>query len=274
MRFIARAHAWPILVLLTATVGWPLLACPPSYVPDLHLWTGIREADLVVAAEIVDVEVNDIAVLAAQFTKSASRWLGNAGLPISLPSYVPSGALTLEIDETIKGTPRQRVTFQLKGIYTEHIGFSGYKAVYFLSRNGWAWELTRYPVLYRDRGELDDLRHVIRQALAITEPTDEIGGPMEWLVEAAVRPGTRSQVLNALMAHQPLPPSALRRLADGFVTQPLYDRSVPRMLLLLKDYPSTEVDRAARTGLELMESPSRDEVERLLRERMASYPAN
>jgi hypothetical protein len=255
-----------VVLLTAAAIAWPRLACPPSYVPDLDLWTGIRGADLVVAARVVDIDVNEAAVFVAHVVDKAADGLWHRGFRIPMPSFEPAAALTLEIDETIKGTPRRRATFRLKGVYTEDISLFSSKAVFFLSRKGWTWELTRYPVLYLNRGELDDLRVVIGRALAIARPSGDEGALMEWLVDAAVRPGTRGQVLHLL--RQPLPPSVLDRLAAGFIAQPLNDRSVPRMLMLLADYPSLEVDRAARSGLEVMELPFlRSEVEGLLRER-------
>ncbi len=144
-----------------------LLASPPPAaaclmtVPNLGLWDGIHDAQLIVAGKIVDVEVNELAVAFDHASVSAADLLYLLGAKVMLPTIDPLAALTIDVSATLKGGSRSRVTFRLEGIETEDTTGLSQPAVFFLHRQGRVWRWARYPIVYGSPGELADLRRLI-----------------------------------------------------------------------------------------------------------------
>ncbi|NJL26448.1 MAG: hypothetical protein HC897_00545 [Thermoanaerobaculia bacterium] len=120
-----------------------------------------------------------------------------------------------------------------------------------------------YGTLYPSGKELDDFREMIQHAIALrNRQVIPEASRLEWLVEAAARPGTRWHGLYELQpatdgvhayydrSNRPalgrkLEPRQFQLLADAFAAAPRVDRTSLMMLSVLGDYPDARVDRAA-----------------------------
>ncbi len=245
----------------------PAAACMMT-VPNLSLWNGIHDAQLIVVGEIVDVEVNELAVAFDRASVGAMDLLYVLDVRVSLPTIEPLAALTIDVSTTLKGDPRSRVTFRLEGIATEDTTGLSYPAIFFLHREGRVWRWTRYPIAYGSPEELADLRRLIERAVAIG-PIAREAEKLDWHVGAAVRATTRRHATWELGRHRELPEQALRRLAEGFVADPGAGHTFSDMLTLLASYPSPEVDCAALSGLlALPRGWMRDEARPLVEARL------
>jgi hypothetical protein len=224
--------------------------------PDRGLWESIQESDLIVVGELVDIEVDELGLAIDSFAYEASYWLGKLGVDLTIPTTRPLAAHTLDVSATIRGPASRRVTFMVRGIESEDTSGLAFPAVYFLRREGASWLPARFPIAVSGRRQLADLRWAIERALALGPSAGE-ADVLDWHVEAAASAGTRLEVVYKLAGtEQPLPESALRRLAEGFVRDTGPERTVYDMLELLAPYPSAEVDRAATSALRTMTAGS------------------
>ncbi len=245
----------------------PAPACPtPALV--LSLWDGIHDAQLIVVGKMVDVEVNELALAFDRASVHAKRLLYTLGAEVSLPTIDPLAAVTIDVDETLKGAPGSWVTFRIEGVTTEDAPGLSYPAIFFLHLEDGAWRWTRFPIAYGSPVELADLRRLIAQAVALG-PIALEAEKLDWHVEAAVRATTRRHTVFELRRNYELPDPVLRRLAEGFVADPGPGEAFFNILALLAAYPSPEVDRAALDGwLALPRSSMREQTRSLVEARI------
>lgn len=253
----SRAHGSVILVVAAiATAQLPASDARGYPISPVTLWDLIETADLVVWAEV-----------------------DHAG---RRPDHDPedrddwnSGEAGLRVLETWKGPRVERATVHYEpnlicpapAVYRE-----GERVLAFLERApGGVWHTLAlsYGTLYPRGEEVDDYRHLVRWALRLQRsprPARD-GERLDWLVEAASRPGTRWHGLYELdpeadwvhayydqterpAAQPPLSRAHLQKLADGFVAAPPTEVELPMALALLHEWESVEVDLAAISVVE------------------------
>lgn len=143
--------------------------------------------------------------------------------------------------------------------------------VAFLAGKDEGWGATvglSYGTLYPEgREELEDLREMVRKATALqSKGRVRKADRIDWLVEAAVRPGTRWHGLYELAPEGDelhsyydrlrsrrggrLSPEQRERIARVFAARPWADHTLPIVLRILAGHPDPKVDEAAASAIE------------------------
>ena len=254
MVYLGRAlPTIPMLALLLALPS-PVAACLPSYIPNVPLWIAIRDAELIVAGEIDDIDLNKLAMYVDELGSEAESFLSDQGIGVDIPEIVASAAIRVKVTESLEGTSVSKVTFRLLGIYSDDVSSVSKPAVFFLRREVFSWRLTGYPIPYRSKQELDDLRFLVKKAVAAKGSPAFPGNPayVDWLVEATARSVTRFQAARQLGREGALSPEAQRRLAAAFVADPTPDEALPEMIWLLRYSSDTEVVRVIQERIDAL----------------------
>ncbi len=216
------------------------------------LWPLTAKAELIIVAEIVDIELID------------RDELWNEAIA------------HLKVLETLKGPEFDNVDVPFP-VTLAHPGPPQYledeTVLVFLKREGKLWETVglSYGTLYPQGPDLEDMRTMIGAALAVQGRTlsEEAleDQKREWLVQAAALPGTRWHGLYELMGAAEAirisrdgsggRPSFYRLgqhdrelLAEALVQAPKLDPSLAMMLEFLRDYEDPRIDRLALSALE------------------------
>lgn len=256
---------WESLVLFILALGFALAAAAPvlAYpIAPQPLWKLVGKSELVVVAEVREIrrvpvrqKVNG-KVLEGEDTVAVLRILeslkGNENGTIKVP--YPAGL----------GCPAPPVYIEgetvLAFLQWGENGWDGTK--------GWNTVGLSYGTLYPSRAELSDFREMVRKAVVLQakRPASETA-LIDWLAEAATRPGTRwhglyplvpeSDEIRSLYDHsgtkalnRKLTPAHLERIARGFIASPPVDVTLPMTLAVLSNYRSKEVDEAAVSAME------------------------
>lgn len=244
-----------LVVALLAAAGAQAYPISP-----VTLWDLTREADLVVWAEVEEVAIRAVEEDDAGYDDDED-WL--------------TGTAQLRALETWKGPQRVRLTVRYEAdllcpapaVYLE-----GERVLAFLERapdRTWRTVALSYGTHYPRGPEVDDYRHLVAEALRLqrSPAAARPDARLDWLVEAASRPGTRWHGLFELhpeadrvhasydQAERPASRSRLsrrhlQRIADGFVASPPTDGTLPMALAVLAGWESPEVDRAAVAATE------------------------
>lgn len=252
---MARRMVMAFLLLGFAVLGsGPAEAYP---IPPRTLWELTGDAELIVLADVEDV-------------KPARPGKDEEELSI------PEAIARLQVQEIWKGEAvgQVDVTFPEGLICPAPPRYiEGKSVVAFLARseNGvekWRTVALSYGTLYPSAAELSDVREMTRRALDLQAsgkvPTQDL---VDWLVEAASRPGTRWHGLYPLAPdidevhsfydrtdrrplHQQLQPAHFARLAQSFAEIPPVDITLPMMLTLLARTPGSALDEAAAAAIE------------------------
>jgi hypothetical protein len=218
-------------------------------IPPQTLWEQVKQSKLVVLAEVTQVK--------ERTARSDDDWDSATALLRILATFKGKSAATLAIDYPANllcpAPPR----------YVEHK-----EVLAFLEREKGRWQTVglSYGTLYPGKG-LGDYREMIRRAVDLqsrgrVSEADRI----DWLVEAAARPATRwhglyplepdADELNSFYDRNRKPlwtalsPEQVRRIADGFISTPPTDRTLPMALALFRNLPSREIDEAALSAIE------------------------
>ena len=242
----------PVLAAILALATASAQAYPIAPVP---LWELVEDSKLIVVAEVAGISkpkacpAGDMSCIAASTVASLrilETWKGDATGTIGVD--FPMGLICPAPPVYIKGRD----------------------VVAFLDRQTGKWTTVglSYGTLYPDdRDELEDLRVMVRQAAALqAKGKVPAKDRLDWLVEAAIRPGTRWHGLYEL---QPggdqvhsyydrerygqklrLSPAQKARLAQGFAARPPFDHTLPMTLEILAGYPDPKVDQAAAAAVE------------------------
>jgi hypothetical protein len=229
----AGAHAYPI--------------------PPVPLWGLVEQSETIVVAKVVKVEEprgkgkDDDMSLAVATLRVLETWKGPAQGEIEVK--FPAGLIC-------PAPPRY---------------FEGEDVVAFLAGEDGGWGPTvglSYGTLYPDgREELNDLREMVRRAVALQarRSVQEVDRA-DWLVEAAIRPGTRWHGLYELEPagdelhsyYDPerprkgtwLSPAQREKIAHAFASRPWNDSTLPIVLRLLARHADPKVDAAAASAIE------------------------
>ena len=246
-------------ILASAAFGVVLLPAPPAPgypISPVTLWELTAEADLIVWAKVEE--------------EALPRGSGEPDDDFN------SAAASLRVLETWKGRRRERVEVRYAaGMICPAPAryLPGRRVLAFLDREpGGYWTTVglSYGSLYPSDDEIGDYRHLVRWALQLQrgDRPARAGEHLDWVVEAASRPGTRWHGLYELhpiadrvhayydQSQRPagewrLSRHHLERIADGFVAVPPTDRALPMTLALLAGVKSPDVDRA---GVAVMEA--------------------
>lgn len=236
-------------VMASSVQGYPISPVP--------LWSLVERSQMIVFAEVADV----------------SEWRLSQLLKLKDDSEMPMAVATLRVLETWKGRPAGKIVVDFpksllcpappRYIEEEDV-------VAFLVREEGRWQTVglSYGTLYPEgREELEDLRVMVRRAVLLqAKGRVQDADRLDWLVEAAVRPGTRWHGLYELeplgdeihsfydRMRSPkgprLSPAQREKLARGFVAQPRTDRTLPIMLRILARHPDPKVDTTAAAAVE------------------------
>ena len=244
------------LVLVAAVAAGAVGAAHGYPISPRTLWEQAAEAELIVVADVVAIhelatdenEWND----AAAVLDLREIWKGSAASIIEV--VYPQGLLC-------PAPPRFVV---------------GERVLAFLGRDqaeAWYAVGLSYGTLYPDDAELADFRAATESALELQAVRQGLSARrqrdlrIEWLVEAASRPGTRWHGLYELhpqsdglhsyydrsrprLAGRPaLRAEQLQRIARGFTHQPPLDRTLPMALGVLDSLTSPKVDQAAAAAI-------------------------
>ena len=249
---MARKYAFVLLILVavaSSAVSYPI--SPQT------LWQLAEDADIVVVAEVEDVK----------------------GLRLQSRDSWYSHRARLKVVEQWKGESAEILKVKFAGNLAcpappRYI--KGERVLAFLktSKDGLFTVGLSYGTLYPAGAELADYRDAVRSALALHGGLLESRTPteserLEWLVEAASRPGTRWSGLYELVAQgdslhsyydqdsqrlkgAKLTDSQRHRVLSGFVSAPRVDRTIPMMLKLAKGLARDDFDRVVTAAMEAL----------------------
>jgi len=237
-----------------------LTAYPISPVP---LWDLVQKSDLVVLADVVKVNEDDVIT-------DPSPEDANA-----IEAYLnQDGVADLHVIEAWKYEPGATVRVRFPRFlicpappkYVE-----GRVVLAFLIKGEKGWETTglSYGTLYPAQTDIDDFRSLVTEAVALQDnPPVGVADMMDWHVRAASLPGPRWHGLYALVPEADdlhyyydqrekglrlagVPTTGqLRQIADGFIRSPSTDRTLPMVLALLRGFRGREIDLAAVSAIE------------------------
>lgn len=223
-------------------------------IPPVPLWSLVEQSETIVLAKVVEV-------------REPRRGEKDDGLGLSVA--------TLRVLETWKGPVVGEIEVRFPaGLMCPAPPryVKGHDVVAFLSKEDDGWGATvglSYGTLYPEgEEELSDFREMVRRAAALqarskgrVQEVDRI----DWLVEAAVRPGTRWHGLYELEPegdelrsyYDPerpregawLSPAQREKIARAFASRPWADSTLPIVLKLLARHPDPKVDEAAASAL-------------------------
>lgn len=246
--FVGSLLSLAALLVPTAAFAYPIT-------PNT-LWSLVERADLIVLAEVTSVRELPPA------KDDEVRW--------------NSAVAVLEVRETWKGRSAAKVEVPYPAglaCPAPPLYLDKKTVLAFLHRaeNGKEWETVAlsYGTLYPDEDERGDFRDLVRRAMDLQRRRNlPEGVRVDWLVEAAARPGTRWHGLYELMpafdrmhafydgskerltARYQLSEAQFERLAAAFVREPFADLTAPMMLAVLASHASPEVDHAAASVVE------------------------
>lgn len=247
-----------LLLLALVLAATPARAYPIAPYP---LWRLVADSDLVVVAEVQ--EIRRIPVREERDGESWTYFRSVAVLRI-LESWKGSENGTIEVPYADLICPAPAVYLEGKDVLTflrwTKSGPDG---------PGWTTVGLSYGTLYPDRAELADFREMVARAVKVQtkKPMPDVV-QVEWLAEAASRPGTRWHGLYPLVPESDeiryaydrggdnvalgrmLTPAQRERIARGFVESPPVDLTLPMALAVLADYKSPAVDEAAVSAME------------------------
>ncbi len=242
---VAVLSAGLACVMASSARGYPI--------PPVPLWSLVEQADVIVLAEVqgvsqrkVEEDEDGFGSTTVATLRILDTWKGRAFGEMEVG--FPAGMLC-------PAPPR----------YVE-----GEDVVAFLSheKSGWQTVGLSYGTLYAEsREELEDLREMVRRAIVLQakKPVSK-ADRLDWLVEAASRPGTRWHGLYELAPrgdevhsyYDPARPREDRRLsasqreriARGFVARPPVDHTLPVALMILAGHPDPKVSETAAAAIE------------------------
>lgn len=243
-------------VLLTVGLAVLMSSGAHAYpIPPVPLWSLVEQAETIVVAKVVKV--------------AEPRGRGEDDEPGPALSVA-----TLRVLETWKGPAAGEIEVKFPaGLICPAPPryFEGEDVVAFLGGEDQGWGTTvglSYGTLYPEgREELSDLREMVRRAIALqarrsVHEVDRI----DWLVEAAIRPGTRWHGLYELEPagdelrsfydlDRPrkgvwLSPAQREKIAHAFASRPWTDSTLPIVLRLLARHADPKVDEAAASAIE------------------------
>lgn len=247
--------SWRAAILAAGLTALGAASAQGYPIPPVSLWNLVEQSETVVVAQVVDISERPV-----QRGKDEEEFA------------IPESIATLRILETWKGEAfgEIRVEFPAGLICPAPPRYvEDEDVVAFLSREDGAWTTVglSYGTLYPEgREELKDLRIMVRRALALQKGRIQKSDRIDWLVEAASRPGTRWHGLYELeprgdAAHSfydpersrkslALTPAQLQKIAHGFVTHPPVDVTLPMTLKVLAKFPDPRVDETAAAAIE------------------------
>jgi hypothetical protein len=247
---VALLAAGLAILVAPGVQGYPISPVP--------LWSLIERSETIVLAEVVKV------------VEPPFDWNVEGDMPLAVA--------TLRVLETWKGPALGEIEVKFPaGLvcpapprYVE-----GEDVLAFLSGKDDGWGQTvglSYGTLYPEgRDELEDFRVMVRRAAALqAKGRVRKADRLDWLIEAALRPGTRWHGLYELeprgdelhSSYDPgrsskgyqLSPAQRERIARGFATRPWADDTLPIVLRILAGHSDPKVDKAAASAIEgLME---------------------
>jgi hypothetical protein len=241
-------------VLLAASLAVAVSAGAHAYpIPPVPLWSLVEQAETIVVAKVVKVE--------------ESRGKGT-------DDDMPLAVATLRILETWKGTEQGEIEVRFPaGLICPAPPryFKGENVVAFLAGEDEGWGTTvglSYGTLYPEgREELSDLREMVHRAIALQarRSVNEVDR-IDWLVEAAIRPGTRwhgfyelepagDELHSFYDPERPrkgvwLSPAQREKIAHAFANNPWTDSTLPIVLRILARHADPKVDAAAASAIE------------------------
>lgn len=247
MRTTILAAAGLVLVTASAARGYPI--------SPVTLWSLVERSETIVYAEVFKVENHTCRSgegIECKFSSTIATlhvletWKGPAAGEIQVP--FPAGLICPAPPRYVKGA----------------------EVVAFLSRdkNRWMTVGLSYGTLYPDGShELEDLRAMTARAVSLQE-TKHVSKEdrVDWIVEAAARPGTRWHGLYELepagdevhffydrtgnRQSFALSPAQKERIARGFIANPPLDPTLTMTLRVLAGYRSAQVDRTTAAAIE------------------------
>jgi hypothetical protein len=235
-----RVSAIVFLVALAFSVGYPYPISPRT------LWELVEEADQIVLADVVEVEELESGDSRARL-RVREVWLGEELTKLA-------------------------VTFEPRMICPAPPRYVADKSVLaFLVRSGDEWRTVglSYGTLYPAADEVSDFRHVVRSAVSVQSDAADGRAKIDWMVDAASRPGTRWHGAYGLLPMADrlhsyydrterrreddlLRREDLERIAHGFVEAPAADPTLPMILQILAVHPDPDVDEAAVAAIEAL----------------------
>ncbi|HEX6901319.1 MAG TPA: hypothetical protein VF789_16460 [Thermoanaerobaculia bacterium] len=240
-----------LLTVSLAVVG--SLGAHAYPIPPVPLWSLVEQAETIVVARVVKVE--------------EPRGRGE-------DDDMPLAVATLRVLETWKGAEQGEIEVRFPaGLICPAPPryFEGEDVVAFLAGEDEGWGRTvglSYGTLYPEgREELGDLREMVHRAIALQarRSVNEVDR-IDWLVEAAIRPGTRWHGLYELEPagdelrsyYDPdrprkgtwLSPAQREKIAHAFASRPWTDSTLPIVLRILARHADPKVDEAAASAIE------------------------
>lgn len=250
-----------LVAITTPLLASSVLAYPIRPVP---LWELVERAERIVLAEVID-EV-----------EARRPPIDLEGAPSVTMVRGPGSLVLLSVHETWKGATEEelQVTYSPGLICPAPPRYEvGRTVVAFLKRGeaGWWTVGLSYGTLYPAIEEVRDYRELVKEAVRLQSAiTVTEAGSLDWLVDAASRPGTRwhglyqlvprSDELHSFYDAERIPAlpkmglslAHLKKIAVGFVASPPVDRTLPMALAILSDYLDQGVDYAAVSAVEAL----------------------
>lgn len=249
------ARSSPLLPLPFLAVA-SFLAAPPAAaypIPPVSLWDLVRDADLIVVAEL-----EEVVQAPPQPEGEEHEWDRDVARLRVLESWKGPQLAAVEVNFTLGLVCPAPPRF-----------VAGETVTAFLERReegGWSVEALSYGTLYFPPEQLGEVRALVARALALQRGRDLPREVLSWHVEAASRRATRWHGLYPLAPQGdelhsfydrrsgrrplgPLKPEDLARIADGFVAEPSMDVTLPLVLAALGRHPDPRVDATAAAAV-------------------------
>jgi hypothetical protein len=230
-------------VLLAVSLAVVVSSGAHAYpIPPVPLWSLVEQSETIVLAKVVEVR--------------EPRW----GAKNDRPALFVA---TLRILETWKGPAVGEIEVKYPSLicpapprYVE-----GENVLAFLSGKDsgeWTTVGLSYGTLYLEGGEeVGDFREMVRRAVALqARGIVSEDARINWLVNAAIRPGTRWHGLYELGPGHPqkrsfqLSPAQREKIARAFASRPWADSTLPIVLKLLAGQADPKLDEAAASAIE------------------------
>lgn len=210
-------------------------------IPPVPLWSLVEQSDTIVLAKVMEVREprwgakNDRPALYVATLRVLETWKGPA-----------AGEIEVKVPSLICPAPPRYV--------------EGEDVVAFLAGEDQGWGTTvglSYGTLYPEgREELGDFQEMVRRAVTLQAGRRvSEADRTNWLVNAAIRPGTRWHGLYELAPGHPqrsfqLSPAQREKIARAFASRPWADSTLPIVLKLLAGQADPKVDEAAASAIE------------------------
>jgi hypothetical protein len=211
-------------------------------IDPVPLWSLVEQSETIVLAKVVEVR--------------EPRWGAKNDRPAQFVA-------TLRVLETWKGSAVGEIEVKVPSLICPAPPryVKGEDVLAFLSGKDsgeWTTVGLSYGTLYPEgREELSDFREMVRRAVTL-----QAGGRVSeaartnWLVNAALRPGTRWHGLYELAPGHPqkrsfqLSPAQREKIARTFASRPWNDSTLPIVLRLLARHADPKVDAVAASAIE------------------------